>query len=154
MNAYPGSSLEDIGTNPEECGSTGHPHIDARLLEMCRLIVEKSDTDPELFDKAHELLDAERKRRGDLSLASRKWAELLKRPWPEIRAILLDGSDYGQRPRSSHPFKGIIIEVERLAIIARHLPPGAPPDWRPPDPPSLGVMARLLDDTPSPPHKS
>ena len=129
---------------------TGHPHIDAGLLDMCRIIVEKIDADPRLFAKAHERLDRERVRRGNLSLPSREWAGILKRPWPEIRAILLDESDEGQRLRSSHPFKGIITQQERLEVIARHPPLGAPRDWSPPAPPPPEVTARLLADTPLP----
>ena len=34
----------------------GHPHIDRRSLEMARLIVEKIDADPGLFQVAHENL--------------------------------------------------------------------------------------------------
>ena len=43
--------------------------------------------------------------------------------WSEVREILLDESDEGQRLRSSKPFAGIVTEEERLAIIARHPPP-------------------------------
>ena len=146
---YPGPSLEDLGLRPEDCG-TGHPHIDARVLDMCRLIARKIDADPNLFAKAHERLDQERKRRGTLSRASSEWADILKRPWPEIRTILLDESDEGQRLRSSHPFKGIITQAERHEVIARHPPPGAPADWSPPAPPAPEVTARLLADTPLP----
>ena len=42
-----------------------------------------------------------------------------------------DESDEGQRLRSSHPFKGIITQQERLDVIARHPPPGAPNASRP-----------------------
>ena len=48
-----GPSPEDMGVKPKDCG-TGHPHIDASLLDMCRIIVENIDTDPKLFAKAHE----------------------------------------------------------------------------------------------------
>ena len=91
---YDGPSPEEMGVKPEDCG-TGHPHIDASLLDMCRIIVEKIDADPGRFAKAHERLYQERVRRGTLSRASREWAGILKRPWPEIRAILLDESDEG-----------------------------------------------------------
>ncbi len=146
---YQGPLPADMGIKPGRCG-TGHPHIDASLLDMCRLIVEKIDADPRLFTKARQRLDQERKRRGNLSHASREWAGILERPWPEIRTILLDESDEGQRLRSSHPFKGIITQQERLEVIARHPPPGAPPDWTPPAAPTPEVTARLLADTPLP----
>ena len=49
---------------------------------------------------------------------------ILKRPWSEIRAILLEESDEGRRLRGTHPFRGIVTEEERLVIIKRH-----PPAW-------------------------
>lgn len=89
-----------------------------------------------------------------LGPASQEWAELLTRPWPEIRTILLKESDKGQRLRNSHPFKGIITEAERLAIIARHPAPGAHVDWSPPDSGSSGVMGRRAATTPGHQRKS
>ena len=101
----------------------GHPHIDARSLDMARIVVERIDADRSLFRVAHENLEGERRRRGTLSRASEEWEQILERPWSAIRAILLEESDAGQRLRSSHPFRGIVTEEERLAIIARHPPP-------------------------------
>lgn len=140
-------SLEEMGVKPEECG-IGHPHIDDRILDACRLIVQRIDDDPERFHIALENLEGQRARQGRLSRASEEWLAILDRPWAEIRAILLDGSDEGQRLRSSHPFLGIITQEEHHEIIARHPPPWAPPDWTPPPPPSPELMARLLADKP------
>ena len=147
---YSGPSLEAMGVRPEDCG-TGHPHIDARVLDMTRLSVERIDADRSRLDIAYENLERERERWGKLCPASEEWVELLKRPWPEIRTILLEESDEGQRLRSSHPFTGLISDEERDAITARHPPPGAPPDWTPPPPPRPEVLARLLADKPLPP---
>ena len=94
-----------MGVKPEECG-IGHPHIDDRILDACRLIVQRIDDDPERFHIALENLEGQRARQGRLSRASEEWLAILDRPWAEIRAILLDGSDEGQRLRSSHPFSG------------------------------------------------
>lgn len=146
---YDGPSLEEMGVRPQDCG-IGHPHIDARVLDMCRLIVQKIDEEPRRFEIAHENLARERERWDRLTQARQEWAELLKRPWPEIRAILVEESDEGQRLRSSHPFSGLITQEERYAIIGRHPPPDAPPDWQPPPPPSPEVLARLLADEPLP----
>ena len=105
----------------------GHPHIDARSLDMARIVVERIDADPGLFNVAHENLERWRRLHGTLSRANEEWKQLLERPWCEIREILLEESDEGQRLRSTHPFRGIVTEEERLAIIKRHpLPP--PPD--------------------------
>ena len=84
----------------------GHPHIDTRSLAMARIIVERIDADPKLIEVAHRKLQREEGRRGRLSLASQEWKEILTRPWSEVREILLDDSDEGQRLRSSKPFAG------------------------------------------------
>ena len=99
----------------------GHPHIDRRSLEMARLVVEKIDADPSLFRIAHENLRRWRRIRGrTLPPCREEWKELLKRPWSEIRDILLDESDEGQRLRSSHPFAGVLSEKERRRIHDAH----------------------------------
>ena len=99
----------------------GHPHIDRRSLEMAKLIVEKIDADPNLFQVAHENLQRWRRiRGGTLPRCSEEWEKLLERPWTEIRNILLDESDEGQRLRSSHPFAGLVSENERRRIHDAH----------------------------------
>ena len=103
----------------------GHPHIDARSLEMAKIIVKRIDADPTLIEHAHRYLAGEEERHGTLSQASLEWKQILTRPWSEIRKILLDESDEGQRLRSSKPFAGIVTEEERLAIIEQY-----PPPWR------------------------
>ena len=60
---------------------------------------------------AHENLQRwSRVRGGALPQCREEWKELLKQPWSEIRGILLDKSDEGQRLRSSHPFAGLVSE--------------------------------------------
>ena len=61
---------------------------------------------------------------GTLSRASGEWEQILKRPWSEIRQILLDESDEGQRLRSTHPFRRIVTQEERGALMAPPPPPG------------------------------
>ena len=99
----------------------GHPHVDRRSLEMARLVVEKIDADPSLFRVAHENLQRwSGVRGGALPPCREEWKELLKRPWSQIREILLDESDEGQRLRSSHPFAGLVSEKERRRIHDAH----------------------------------
>jgi len=140
-------SLEEMGVKPEQCG-VGHPHIDARILDACRLIVQRIEEDPVRLQIAFENLERERARRGTLSRASTEWRTILDRPWTQIRAVLLDPSDEGQRLRSSHPFSGLVDAEESREIAGRHPPPWAPPGWTPPPPPSPELMARLLADRP------
>ena len=99
----------------------GHPHIDRRGLARARLVVEQIDAQPTLLNIAHENLAKWRKSRGGtLTAAHQEWERILERPWEEVRAILVEESDEGQRLRSSNPFAGIVTEEERLAIIARY----------------------------------
>ncbi len=48
--------------------------------------------------------------------ADREWSNLLDRPWEEIRSLLLDESELGQRLRQSDPFCGILTPQERWEI--------------------------------------
>ena len=139
-----------MGRTGADLGQTGigHPHIDARSLDMARIVVERIDAERSLFRVAHENLERWRRRDGELSRALEEWTQLLKRPWSEIREILLDESDEGQRLRSSNPFSGIVTEEERLKIIARH-----PPPWPhvPYDPGKIPreVTERILSEGPA-----
>ena len=101
----------------------GHPWLDARSLDMARIVVARIDEDPILFHVAQDNLARWCRRRGGLSRAHREWVEIVERPWAEIRATLLDESDEGQRLRSSSPFVGIVTEDERWEVVERHPPP-------------------------------
>ena len=113
---------KSAGTDSGQTG-IGHPHIDARSLDMARIVVERIDADPSLLNVANENLERWRQLHGTLSRANQEWEQILERPWRETREILLDESDEGQRLRSSHPFRGIVTEEERLEIMRRHPPP-------------------------------
>ena len=51
----------------------GHPHIDARSLDMARIVVDRIDADSSLFNVAHENLERWRRLHGTLSRASEEW---------------------------------------------------------------------------------
>ena len=95
---------------------------------------------------AHENLERWRRLHGTLSRANGEWEQILKRPWCEIREILLLTTPKRVSAlRSSHPFVGIVTEEERLAIIERH-----PPPWPfvPYDPAKIPpeVMEKILSE--------
>ncbi len=107
--------------NPTVHG-VGHPHIDRRALAMARLVAEKIDRDPRLLQVAIDNLErwAHMDEHG-LSVGQAEWKALIERhSWPELRAILVQDTDEGQRLRSSSPFVGIISEEERMAILKAH----------------------------------
>jgi hypothetical protein len=82
---------------------------------MVRAIVAKIDADPERRGLEH----ARNVCRSWIEAGNRpaqEWAAIIERPWEEIRRILLDESDEGQRLRQSDPFCGILSPKERWAI--------------------------------------
>ena len=71
---------------------------------MARIVVARIDADPILFNVTLENLERWRRLHGTLSRrASEEWEQILKRPWSEVREILLDESDEGQRLRRLRP---------------------------------------------------
>jgi hypothetical protein len=92
-----------------------HQAIDRRSLKMVRRIVAKIDADPQQRGLAHAReVCARWVARGNVP--AREWMTLLERSWSEIRALLLDPSDEGQRLRQSDPFCGILTPAERWEI--------------------------------------
>jgi hypothetical protein len=93
-----------------------HQEIDRRSLAMAQAIVEKIDHDPERKGLAQAKAVGERWFRQNAASAVAEWLEILKKPWPEIREILLDESEHGQRLRQSGPFGIVLSPQERWAI--------------------------------------
>lgn len=92
-----------------------HQQIDQRSLRMVREIVARIDADPERRGLEHAR-NVCRRWVANGNVPAREWMEILQRPWEEIRAVLLDESDEGQRLRQSDPFVGILSPQERWAI--------------------------------------
>jgi hypothetical protein len=93
-----------------------HQQIDQRSLAMARSIVAKIDRDPAKSGLAKARATCQRWLEQRPLPAFREWLEILGRPWEEIRAVLLDESEMGQRLRQSDPFCGILSPQERWAI--------------------------------------
>ena len=92
-----------------------HQGIDRRSLEMVRRIVAKIDSDPERRGLAHAKSVCERwALQGNIS--AREWMVILGKPWEQIRVVLLDESDEGQRLRQTDPFVGVLTPEERWEI--------------------------------------
>ena len=82
---------------------------------MVREIVAKIEADPERrgFERAKDVCRRWVERG---NVPAREWLAILARPWDEVRAVLLDESDEGQRLRQSDPFCGILTPQERWKI--------------------------------------
>jgi hypothetical protein len=97
-----------------------HAAIDRRSLEMVRRIVAKIDADPTRAGLEHARnVCARWLEQGNVP--AREWRAILERSWPEIRRVLLDESDEGQRLRQSDPFVGILTPAERWEIYKEAL---------------------------------
>ena len=104
-----------------------HQQIDARSLVLARAIASRIDADTE-----HRAIDKARVRCARWRQAAQcadldLWAELLWRPWSEIRSVLLDPSERGARLRQSNPFCGVLSPRERWTLYRsfRHDPSAA-----------------------------
>jgi hypothetical protein len=47
----------------------------------------------------------------------KEWEKLLGLQWPQLRAILLENSDEGDRIRQSVPFGGFLSTEERTGLL-------------------------------------
>lgn len=114
-----GRGVEGAGPSPSDSRYNRemrtHQEIDRRSLEMVRRIVAKIDADPERRGLAHARRVCERWVAQGI-VSAREWLRILERPWEDIRAILLDESDEGQRLRQTDPFCGILTPGERWQI--------------------------------------
>ena len=93
-----------------------HQQIDERSLALARAIVQKIDRDParQGLEKARAICRRWFEERPLPAIG--EWLEILKQPWEDIRRVLLDESESGQRLRQSDPFCGILTPQERWAI--------------------------------------
>ncbi len=97
-----------------------HQQIDQRSLALAKAIVEKIDRDPARTGLEKARATCYRWFRQRPVPAIREWLQILERPWEEIRGVLLDETEEGQRLRQSDPFCGILTAQERWAIYRAH----------------------------------
>ena len=94
-----------------------HQQIDQRSLAMARAIVRLIDDDPERRGLEHARATCERwLREHGPDPNVEEWAALLRQPWAEVRAALLEESEEGCRRRQNSPFAGVLPPQQRWAI--------------------------------------
>ena len=86
---------------------TGHQEIDQRSLRMALAVATKIDCNPELLEQVRTWAQ------GRSEAGTREWLSILRLPWSEIRAVLLQDDEEGRRLRQSSPFVGILTAPER-----------------------------------------
>jgi len=92
-----------------------HQSIDRRSLALAQAIVAKIDANP--MPGVHLALSNITRWCADHDVPCYlEWREILQRPWPEVRATLLDDTEEGRRLRQSNPFAGVLTPHERWAI--------------------------------------
>jgi hypothetical protein len=98
-------------------GLLKHRLIEARSLAMHCLIARKIAADPGLLDIARRNLESWTARYGDSPpRALEEWRAILRRPWPEIAALMTDPGETGARLRQSSPFAGVLTQPERRRV--------------------------------------
>ncbi len=93
-----------------------HQQIDRRSLALAKAVVERIDADPQRAGLEKARATFRRWLKSDPAPANGEWLEILKGPWEEIRLVLLDESEEGQRLRQSTPFCGVLTPQERWNI--------------------------------------
>lgn len=96
-----------------------HRDIDQRSLALARAVVEIIDRDTERMGLRKARETCMRWFRGNPAPAISEWLRILKQPWEEVRTVLLDESEQGQRLRQSSPFCGILSPGIRWEIYRR-----------------------------------
>jgi hypothetical protein len=102
---------------PVRSGYSSHRLLEARSLAMHAVIAQKIERDPKLLDVPRNNL----KRWGarwedDAPGWYDEWRGIMKRPWPDIAAIITEPSEQGARLRQSSPFAGVLSAAERKRI--------------------------------------
>jgi hypothetical protein len=102
---------------PASAPYSDHRLKDVRSLAMHTLIAAKIDRDPRLLAVPRRNLKRWRARSaGATPNCQIEWSDILKRPWPEIAAYLVDPGEHATRLRQSSPFAGILTVNERRRL--------------------------------------
>jgi hypothetical protein len=89
-----------------------HKDVDRRIHRLVEACVAAIEDDPKLLDRARIQVG----RYSNPRLRS-EWEKLLSLPWSQLRAILLEESDEGDRIRQSVPFGGFLSDELRMHIL-------------------------------------
>lgn len=84
---------------------------------MHALVAAKIARDPELLSKPRRNLARWSARWGeDPPRWVAEWQDILRRPWPEIAAVITEPGENSARLRQSSPFAGVLTPQERKRI--------------------------------------
>ncbi|MFT5241832.1 MAG: hypothetical protein ACI9X0_002820 [Kiritimatiellia bacterium] len=97
-----------------------HQQIDARGLALARCVVEHIEADParQGLEKARQTCRHWLRVLPESQHACvLEWTDILERPWSDIRSVLLDPGECGNRLRQNSPFCGVLSNRERWTIL-------------------------------------
>jgi hypothetical protein len=95
-----------------------HQQIDARSLELHRLIADKIRSNPALFERARATLARFRRivdRRSQPYLV--EWEQVFERGMEAALALATEDSQHAEAMRQSAPFAGILTHQERWTFF-------------------------------------
>jgi hypothetical protein len=115
----PTTALWDIFAGVTLASMKTHDQIDRRSLALARAVVEVIDQDPARAGLARARATCERWLSVSPAPAIAEWSRILELGWEEIRSMLLDPGEEGQRLRQSSPFCGVLSPRERWEIYRR-----------------------------------
>ncbi len=95
----------------------GHERIDQRSIALHAAIVRRLEANPERWSIVHENLSKHLTEGGASRPYALAWQELLAKPWPELRALLVEDSELMRALRQCSPFAGVLDNQERWAIF-------------------------------------
>lgn len=95
-------------------------HIDDRAMVLAQRIIDRIEADPQKrgLARARKVCrrwQASLDKQGQVN--ANEWAEILERPWTEIRSLMLSPDENAKRLRQNSPFCGILSNRERWQII-------------------------------------
>lgn len=96
-----------------------HELIDERSLALAQAIVAKIDRDPARAGLVKARATCRRWHQERPFPAVEEWLDILDLPWEQVREVLLDESEEGQRLRQSDPFCGILTPRERWEVYRK-----------------------------------
>ena len=96
-----------------------HRKIDLRSLHLANAIVDKIESDSTIHGQQKAIDNCERWLTTNPCSAIKEWREILNQPWSEVKIVLLDRSEDGNRLRQNNPFCGILTPRERWQIYKK-----------------------------------
>ena len=108
--------IEIMNPPPPPAWANDHDRLDEIRRRTHVAIAAKIDADPELLQVPQRNIRRWARLWGYMHPAYAEWLEILERPWPEVRRMLVADDENAKRLRQSTPFPGILSPWERKTI--------------------------------------